>query len=165
MRRRRWALTAAVLAVSSILLLQYTKQAMLPRSQTRLLWAAEAAVLAGAGLLLSGRWRDAGWREEQARLGTLVNDFYEPRRDALTNGFAVGVGVLGAIWWGTATWGVVLGGMRRGVAGRGLLDFEVATLAGACTGGVVGAVIGLAVGNAWERRHRRARIARRAAAG
>ena len=50
--------------------------------------------------------------------------------------------------------------MRRGVPGRGLLDFEVATLIGAITGGVIGAVIGLVVGHYWETRHRRRRLER-----
>ena len=99
---------------------------------------------------------------EQASLGALVNDYYEPRRDALSSGFAVGTGVLLALWWGIATWSVVLGGMRRGSQGRGLLDFEVATLMGALTGGVLGAVIGRAVGHAWEQRHRRQRRERTA---
>jgi hypothetical protein len=136
---------------------------MLPRTQTPALWAAEAAVLLSAALLRSGWGRDSGWKDEQERLGTLANNFYPPRRDALSAGFAIGVGVLLALWWGTATWSAVLGGMRRGVAGRGLLDFEVASLAGALTGGVVGAAIGLAVGHAWESRHRRQRRERQRA--
>ena len=165
MNQSRWRVIfyyAIVVVLTSILVLQNTKQALLPRQQTGILWAAEAAVLAGVLVLRSGLWRDAGWREEQARLGTLVNDFYEPRREALSNGFAVAGGVLLALWWGTATWSVVLGGIRRGVVGRGLLDFEIATLAGALTGGVIGAVVGLAVGQVWEARHRRKRRERTA---
>jgi len=154
-------LVLALVAITILLILQYTKQAMLPRTQTPALWGAEAAILAAAFVLRSGWGRDSGWKEEQRRLGTLANNYYPPRRDALINGFAVGVGVLLALWWGTATWGVVLGGMRRGVVGRGLLDFEIATAAGAITGAVVGAAIGLAVGHVWESRHRRDRLERR----
>jgi hypothetical protein len=167
MQESRWRVLfyyAIVLVVSSILLLQYTKQAMLPRSETKLLWAAEAAVLIGVAILRSALWRDAGWRSEQASLGTLVNDFYEPRRDALSSGFAIGTGVLLSLWWAIATWSVVLGGMRRGSMGRGLVDFQVATIVGALTGGIVGGVIGRVVGHAWEQRHRRERRERTARA-
>ena len=57
------------------------------------------------------------------------------------------VGVFGSLWWATATWAVVLGGMRRERMARGLVDFEVAAVAGALTGGVIGAVLGLAIGH------------------
>jgi hypothetical protein len=158
-----WVLLLGLAAITLLLILQYTKQAMLPRTQTTTLWGAEAASILAALVLRSGWGRDSGWKEEQLRLGTLANNYYPPRRDALINGFAVGTGVLLALWWGTATWSVVLGGMRRGVAGRGLLDFEMATAAGAITGGMVGAAIGLAVGHVWETRHRRERMERRRA--
>jgi hypothetical protein len=156
-----WALAGALVVLTSLLALQYTKQAMLPRTQTPTIWTAEVAMLLAAGVLRSGWGRDSGWKEEQQQLGTLANNYYPPRREALTNGFAVGLGVLFAVWWGAAAWSAVLGGMRRGVMGRGLLDFEIATVAGALTGGVVGAAIGLAVGHVWESRHRRARRERR----
>jgi hypothetical protein len=156
-----WVLVLALAAITILLILQYSKQAMLPRTQTPALWGAEAAVVTAALVLRSGWGRDSGWKEEQLQLGTLANNYYPPRREALINGFAVGIGVLLALWWGTATWGVVLGGMRRGAVGRGLLDFEIATAAGAITGGLVGAAIGLAVGHVWESRHRRERLERR----
>lgn len=155
-----WLLAAALAVLTSILVLQNTKQAMLPRTQTPYLWAAEAAALAATLVLWSGWGRDSGWKEEQARLGTLANNYYPPRRDALTSGVAVGAGVLLALWWAAATWSAVLGGMRRGVIGRGLLDFETAAAAGALTGGIVGAAIGLAIGHIWEKHHRRQRLAR-----
>src|SRR5581483_7908850 len=156
----QWLLVAALIVLTSILVLQNTKQAMLPRAQTPFLWAAEAAALLGAVALRSGWARDSGWKEEQARLGTLANNYYPPRRDALTSGFAVGGGVLLSLWWAAATWSAVLGGLRRGVVGRGLLDFETAAVVGALTGGIVGAVIGLGVGHLWEKRHRQRRRAR-----
>jgi hypothetical protein len=133
---------------------------MLPAYQTKILWCAEIATIVAAAVLRSGWGRDNHWAREQARLGTLANNFYEPRRDYLTNGFAVGVGVLISLWWALATWSAVLGGLRRGSPGRGLFDFMVAALAGAITGGTVGAVIGLAVGHIWETRHRRRRLTR-----
>lgn len=153
---------AAPIVMTIILALQNTKQALLPRPQTPVLWGATLAVLAGVLVLRSGWGRDADAAVAQAELGTIANNFYEPRREALTNGLAVGGGVLGGLWWAAATWSVVLGGMRRDVMARGLIDFEVAALAGALTGGVVGAVIGLAIGHWWETRHRRRRLARRA---
>ncbi len=151
-----------VLAVdTTVLILQKTKHhALLPATQTRILWVAEAAVVACVVILSSGWGRDSGWRDAQERLGTLANNFYPPRRAALIHGWAIGLGVFAGLWWGAATWSVVLFGMRRGVLTNGLVDFEVATTVGALTGGVVGAVVGLAVGHRWEASHRRARANR-----
>jgi hypothetical protein len=163
--RTAWFQQLALLSITAVLVLQNTKQALLPAKQTPVLWAAELAAIAGVVILRSGWLRDTRWQDEQLRLGTLANNFYEPRREALLNGFAVGGGVLGALWWAAATWGVVLTGMRRGVVTRGLLDFEIAALAGAITGSIVGAVIGLVVGRVWETRHRQHRIARQVSHG
>jgi hypothetical protein len=123
------------------------------------LWGAVEAVMAGVLVLRSGWGRDNRWTEAQSELGTVANNYYEPRREMISNSFAIGGGVLGALWWAAATWTVVLGGMRREAMARGIFDFQVAALAGAITGGVIGAVIGLAVGQTWERRHRRRRMA------
>ena len=153
-----WRTYAALFAITIILVLQNTKHAMLPRTQTWMLWGAVAAVMAGVLVLRSGWGRDNQWVDAQGGLGTLANNFYEPRREALTNGGAIAGGVFGGLWWALATWGVVLGGMRREVMARGLVDFEISALAGAITGGVVGAVIGLAAGHFWETRHRRRRL-------
>jgi hypothetical protein len=157
-----WLLQLVMLAVTSVLVLQSTKQALLPKSHTPVLWAAELVTIAGVLFLRSGWGRDTRWADEQAELGTLANNYYEPRRADLISGFAIGLGVLGGLWWGIATWGTMMAGMRRGVPGRGLLDFQVATLMGALTGGVVGAAIGLVVGHYWEKRHRRQRLQRKA---
>ena len=159
-RGTNWKLQVAIVLVTTVLVLQHTKQALLPASQTKVVWAAELAIIAGALMLQSGIWRDSDWSAEQSRLGTLANNFYEPRREALINGFAVGVGVLLSLWWATATWSVLFYGMRRGAVSRGLFDFEIAAVVGAATGGVVGAVIGLGIGEWWERRHRRQRLSR-----
>jgi hypothetical protein len=160
MSLRAWLLYVALAVVTLVLVLQNTKQAMLPPTQTRVLWAAEIAVIAGVLLLRSGWGRDSQWVSQQERLGTLANNFYEPRRQALSEGFAVGGGVLGGLWWAMATWSVVLFGMRRKVATRGLLDFEISALVGALVGGVIGAVVGLVIGHFWEKRHRRRRVER-----
>ena len=130
---------------------------MLPRSQSTVLWGAEIATFAALLFLRSGWLRDNRWRDEQRRLGTLANNFYEPRRESLTAGFAIGLAVLGGLWWATATWSVMFYGMRRGVAAAGLIDFEAAAACGICAGGVVGAAVGLAVGHVWESLHRNAR--------
>jgi uncharacterized membrane protein YccC len=163
-RRRAWpgaTLPFVVLAVDTIVLvLQKTKHPLLPAAQTKMLWAAELSAIACMLILRSGWGRDSGWREAQERLGTLANDFYEPRRANLIHGWAIGVGVFVGLWWGAATWSTVLFGMRRGVQTQGLLDFEVATTVGALTGGIVGAVIGLAIGHRWETSHRRTRLDR-----
>lgn len=164
-RRRGWpggVLPYLVLAVdTTVLLLQKTKRhALLPATQTKMLWVAEAVAMVCVLVLRSGWGRDSGWKNAQERLGTLANNFYEPRRASLIHGWAIGLAVLGGLWWGTATWSAVLFGMRRDVMTSGLVDFEVATLVGALTGGIVGASIGLAVGHFWETNHRSARLDR-----
>jgi hypothetical protein len=155
-----WLPWIALGVVTSVLLLQKTKHALLPAAQTRTLWAAESIAICSLVALRAGWWRDADWEAEQARFGTMVNNFYEPRRAALINGVALGGGVFVGLWWGAATWSTVLFGIRRGVVTRGLFDFEVATVVGAATGGLAGAVLGLFIGHLWERRHRRARLSR-----
>ena len=155
-----WTPHVALAAITIVLALQKTKQALLPVKQTPVLWAAELVTLAGVLVLRSGWGRDSRWAEAQARLGTLANNFYEPRREALINGTAIGIGVLGSLWWAAATWGILFTAMRRGVPTRGLIDFMTAAAVGACAGGVLGATIGLAVGHAWELRHRRRRMNR-----
>ena len=161
-RGARYALYVPVVVITFVLALQTTKHALLPPTQTLVLWAAELVTICGVLILRSDWLRDSRWRDAQQQLGTLANNFYEPRRQALTNGGAVAGGVLGGLWWATATWSVVLNGVRRGVATRGLLDFEVAAVVGALAGGVTGAVLGLAIGQWWETRHRRKRVARQA---
>lgn len=156
-----WALQIVLITVTTVLVLQNTKQAMLPAKQTPVLWAAEGVAIACVLLLRSGWARNTDWTMDQEQLGTLANNFYEPRREALANGAVIAFGVFGALWWALATWGVVFSGMRRGVAARGLVDFGIAALVGALTGGLLGAVIGLGLGHAWEKRHRRQRMARR----
>ena len=148
----------ALFTITAILVLQTTKQAMLPARQTPVLWFAVLFVMLGILVLRSGWARDNQWVGAQGELGTIANNFYQPRRETLVAGFAIGVGVFGSLWWALATWNVVLGGMKRDVMGRGLFDFGVAALAGAITGGVLGAVLGLAIGHVWETRHRRRRL-------
>jgi hypothetical protein len=155
-----WSLQIAMLLVTIVLVLQKTKYALLPSKETPALWAAEFTVIACVLILRSGWARDTHWQTEQGDLGTLANNFYEPRRDALISGTAIGFGVFGALWWAIATWSVVFYGMRRHVAGHGFFDFAIAALMGAITGGLLGAVAGLAAGHWWEQRHRRQRLAR-----
>jgi len=162
-RRSRfdWKLYLPLAVLTTIVLLQKTKQAMLPAKQTPVLWAAEIAVVVSVLILQSGWGRDGAWARAQAQLGTLANNYYAPRREMISNSFAVGAGVFASLWWAAATWSVVLGGMRGNVE-RGLMDFEVAAVAGAIAGGMVGAVRGLVAGHIWETRHRRRRLANRA---
>src|SRR5947207_15655802 len=90
--RTAWFQLLALISITAIVVLQNTKQAMLPAKQTPVLWTAELAAIAGVLILRSGWLRDGRWRDEQSRLGTLANNFYEPRREALLNGFTVGGG-------------------------------------------------------------------------
>lgn len=167
MSSTRWSATGAslplaILVVTSVLGLQSTKHALLPAKQTPALWAAELVGIAAVLVLRSGWGRDTNWTAEQRELGTLANNFYEPRREALINGGAVGVGVFVSLWWALSTWSVMFSNMRRHTAATGEIDFMVAALVGAITGGLVGAVGGLAAGHVWENRHRRQRHARNA---
>ena len=156
-RRTGWLVLGALVVLTVILVLQESKRAMLPRTQTTFLWCAEIASIAAALILRSGWLRDNRWIDEQRELGTLANNFYEPRRAWLTQGFAIGLGILGSLWWALATWAVVFNGMRRATETRGLAGFEVAALCGAIVGALDGAVLGLGVGHLWEASHRRAR--------
>lgn len=156
-RRTGWLVLGALVVLTIVVVLQETKHAMLPRSQTTLLWGAEVVSIIAALVLRSGTMRDNRWREEQERLGTIANNYYEPRRAHLTQGFAIGFAIFGGLWWAIATWSLVFTSMRRATETRGLDSFEVATLCGAVTGALVGGVIGLAVGHVWETSHRRAR--------
>ena len=109
---------------------------------------------AGAAIRLGARCASGASSSDE--LGTLANDFYEPRRDASDQRRRDrSAGVLARSggapppgpWCSAecdATW-----------SDDGLVDFEVAALVGALTGGVIGAVIGLAIGHLWETRHRR----------
>ncbi len=155
-----WKLYLPLVVLTAILALQNTKQAMLPARQTNVLWTCEIVVLACVLILRSGWARDARWRGAQAELGTIANNFYEPRREMISNSFAIGCAVFVSLWWAIATWAVVLNGFRGNTASRGLADFEVAALVGAIVGGVIGAVIGLVVGHVWETSHRRRRVAK-----
>jgi hypothetical protein len=160
-RTTDWALPLSILVVTSVLVLQKSKKhALLPAKQTPVLWAAEIAGIVAVLILRSGWGRDTDWHAEQESLGTLANNYYEPRRDALVAGGAIAGGVFASLWWAIATWSVMFYGMRRGVAAAGETDFMVAAIMGAISGGLVGAVAGLAAGHFWERRHRRRRLSR-----
>jgi hypothetical protein len=159
--RTDWGLQAVLAAMTIVLIIQNTKQALLPAKQEPALWAAEGVAIACWLVLRSGWARDGEWAKEQEELGTLANNYYEPRRDALLNGSVIALGVIGSLWWALATWGAVFYGMRRGQPGRGLPSFAAGAFMGAMTGGMIGAVAGLGVGHAWEKRHRRQRMERR----
>lgn len=156
-KRTGWLVLGALVVLTIVVVLQDTKHAFLPRSQSTLLWGAEIVSILAALVLRSGVMRDNAWREQQRQLGTIANNFYEPRRAWLTQGFAIGFGIFAALWWALATWSLVFTGMRRATETRGLDSFEVAALCGAITGALVGGMAGLIVGHLWETSHRRAR--------
>ena len=142
----------ALVVLTSVLVLQKTKHAMLPRTQTtcsgarrshRSLAALVLAVRVDARQPLARR---------AARLGTLANNYYEPRRAHLTQGFAIGFGVLRRSVVGDRD---VERRLRRHASrarDARARTFEVAALCGALTGALVGGVIGLAVGHGGRRR-------------
>jgi hypothetical protein len=152
-----WLLYSSIVLLTVVLAVQESKRALLPASKTTALWFSVLVSFACAVVLRSGWRRDSDWSREQRELGTLSNSFYAPRRDEITQGFTVAGGVLGGLWWGLSTWGVLLSGIRQSHGNRGLLGFETAAVVGVITGGMVGAVVGVYVGDRWERRHRRRR--------
>ena len=100
---------------TTILVLQKTKQALLPAKQTPVLWGAEVAV---DRRRRSSCGPDGGatrtGRASKRELDTLANNFYEPRREALINGGAMVAGVLVSLWWATRD----VGRRARGNASR-----------------------------------------------
>ncbi len=145
-------LTAAVVA-------QETRWAPIPSSNTKLLWLSVGAAIVAHFVLRSGWGRASAHTAEQRALGTISNSYYEPRRSALLSGFTIGGGIVGAMWWGATSWLILVRGIQRTSAARGLINLQIAVTVGILAGGIVGAAIGLAVGEWWERRHRRTRRA------
>jgi membrane associated rhomboid family serine protease len=86
--------------------------------------------------------------------------FYGARRDDLTAGFAIGVGILAGLAEGARTWLWIVRGVRRFDPAHGLLNFMMVVVEAAALGAIGGAVIGWAIGFAWERWHRRRRARR-----
>ena len=89
--------------------------------------------------------------------------YYRPRRNDLTAGCAVGVGIFLALVQGARTWMLIVRGVRRLDPARGLWNFMLVIVEAAIVGALVGAAIGWLLGFAWERWHRWRR-ARRALA-
>jgi hypothetical protein len=61
--RTAWFQQLALISITVILVLQNTKQALLPAKQTTVLWGAEIATIVGVLILRSGRLRDGRWQE------------------------------------------------------------------------------------------------------
>lgn len=157
-----WLLLGVLVILTAVTALQDTRYAMLARTHTVALWVSVGTAVVAVLLLRSGLGTGGNWVEAQARLGTIANTYYPPRREAITEGGAVLGGVVGALWWGASSWALLMQGMRHHAANRGLFDFEMSAIVGALSGAVDGAVIGLLVGWLWERQHRRRRHAARA---
>jgi H+/Cl- antiporter ClcA len=140
-----------------VLELQDTTHAVIVARHTAALWVSVLSALTGV-IVLRSRWGASEERsEKQLEFGTLQNDYYQPRRQALVQGGAVLGGVAGALWWGVQSWVLLFAGMRRQQATRGLWDFEMSVLVGALAWGVVGATLGLVAGQLWEQWHRKRR--------
>jgi hypothetical protein len=146
-------LTAAVVA-------QETRWAPIPASNTKLLWFSVGVAIGAYFVLRSGWGRPAAHAAEQRALGTISNSYYEPRRTAILSGFTIGGGIVGAMWWGATSWIILVRGIQRTSAARGLIDLQIAVTVGILAGGIVGAALGLGVGEWWERRHRARRATR-----
>lgn len=153
----QWAMLAMLVFLVIVLALQDTTHAVIVARHTAGLWVSVVSALAGVIILRSGWGASAERTEKQLEFGTLQNDYYRPRRQALVQGAAVLGGVAGALWWGVQSWILLFAGMRRNQATRGLWDFEMSVLVGAFAWGVVGATCGLVAGHVWEQWHRRKR--------
>jgi hypothetical protein len=156
-----WLLLAVLVVLTAVTALQGTRHALLPLRNTTALWISVASAVIAVLLLRSGMGTGGNWVAEQAKLGTIANTFYPPRREAMMEGGAVLGGVIGALWWGASSWVLLMQGMRYHFANRGLFDFEVSAVVGALSGAVDGAVVGLFGGWLWEQWHRRRRQAAR----
>lgn len=80
--------------------------------------------------------------------------YYRPRRDDLTAGFAIGLGILFALGQGARTWLLILRGVRRLNPAHGLWNFMLVVVEAAAIGALIGGAIGWLFGFAWERWHR-----------
>lgn len=161
-----WLMVGALVILTIIVLVQTSRNAWLPPMKTDEMVVTVLLAAISAAILRS-EWGKSGEgeqieapRAEQVALGTISNSFYGPRRRALTEGFAVGGGVLLGLWWGVSTWVILLTFMRHKNTDRGLWGLEIAVLVGVLCGGMIGAAIGRLVGNIWETRHRRRRLER-----
>jgi hypothetical protein len=149
-----------LLMLAIIVVSQETKWAAIPASHTALLWKSVAAAFAAWFVLRSGWGRPETHAAEQRALGTLANTFYPPRREGISTAGTLIGGMAGALYWGATAWLPLVKGMERKAAGMPLINLEIAVLVGVLAGGIVGAAAGLAVGEVWERLHRRRRLER-----
>ena len=150
-------LLLTLLLLTGIIVAQETRWAAIPKANTNALWWCMAGALVAWFVLRSGWGRAMTHRGEQLALGTISNSYYEPRREAILNGFAIGGGILGSMWWGATSWLVLVRGIEGRTAAHGLINLEVSVVVGILAGGMMGAALGLVAGELWERRHRRHR--------
>jgi hypothetical protein len=143
--------------LTGVVVAQETKWAPIPKGNETLLWVSMAFALAAWFVLRSGWGRPERHAAEQAAMGTISNSYYLPRRDAILNGFTIAGGILGSMWWGATSWLVLVRGIERRTAAHGLINLQISVAVGVLAGGLIGAAAGLAIGEYWERRHRRQR--------
>src|SRR4051812_13343449 len=98
--RIAWVLYACVLLLAFVAQLQGTRQTLLPATMTARLWIAIVVTLVRVVILRSGWARDTDWERQQPALGTIANNFYEPRRRDLLNGASVFGAVVLGLYWG-----------------------------------------------------------------
>jgi hypothetical protein len=153
-------LLAVLVFLTAVVVAQETRWAPIPGSNTALLWLSVGLAIASYLFLRSGWGRADRHRDEQRALGTISNSYYEPRRTSILTAFTIGGGIAGAMWWGATSWLILVRGIERTSAARGLINLQIAVTVGILAGGIVGAALGLTAGECWERRHRRARVTR-----
>jgi hypothetical protein len=150
-------LLIVLVLLTGVVVVQETKWAPIPRSNTVPLFVSVAVSIMAYLILRSGWGRAESHRAEQRALGTISNSYYEPRRDWISNGFTIGGGILGAMWWGATSWIVLVRAIEKATPTRGLMNLQASVAVGVLAGGMVGAAAGLIAGELWERRHRRRR--------
>jgi len=163
-RGRRVTPTVKLLVVlallTAVVAAQETRWAPIPASNTVLLWCSMSLALGAYCVLRSGWGRAARHTAEQRALGTISNSYYEPRRGSILSGVTIAGGIAGAMWWGATSWLILVRGIQRTSAARGLIDLQIAVTVGILSGGIVGAAVGLGIGEWWERQHRARRAKR-----
>lgn len=95
--------------------------------------------------------------------GRKPESYYRPRRSDITAFCAIMAGIFGGLWAGASQWFLLLRGVRRDQASRGLFYFEFTIVRAVIVYAILGAALGWTIGFAWERWHRKRRMLRRQA--
>ena len=88
--------------------------------------------------------------------------YYRSRRDDVTAGLTIAAGIFAALMRGAQYWLLIVRGVRRLDAARGLWAFMWVVVKAAFVGALSGFAVGWTLGFLWEHWHRRRRARRTA---